>query len=79
MRGKITPWEALRNACDVDTAFAERFSTPTAASLRNNMLVVDGKGLWMFRFVMDPNVCEGMFGIKTITSRKFEPHDNVMH
>ena len=50
--------------------FSERLSAPAAASSRNNVFAVHRKGLLMFvMFVMDSNTCEGVFGIKTNTSR----------
>ena len=50
--------------------FSERLSAPAAASSRNNVFAVHRKGLLMFvMFVMDSNACEGIFGIKTNTSR----------
>ena len=50
--------------------FSDGSSTPTAVRSRNNVFVVHGKGLFVFvMFVIDSNVCEGMFGIKTNTSR----------
>ena len=46
--------------------FSERLSAPVAASSRSNVFVVHRKGLLMFAmFVLDSNVCEGLFGIKT--------------
>ena len=45
--------------------FSERLSAPVAASSRSSVFVVHRKGLLMFAmFVLDSNVCEGLFGIK---------------
>ena len=44
---------------------SDKLSTPTAASLRNNVFAVHGKLLLMFHmFVMECNACEGI-GMKT--------------
>ena len=50
--------------------FSERLSAPAAASPRNSVCAVHGKGLLMLvMFVMDSDACEAMLGIKTNSSR----------
>ena len=70
----IAAWEnyprRLFTALSMRYSDFSEISAPAAALSRNNVFAVHRKRLLMFvMFVMDSNACEGIFGIKTNTSR----------